>query len=576
LDWNKFVVGKVVTDDIDSETFDAKRIEKQIGYAAHLGLPVILFESPVTHVGITQLARVINSKVSASVGMNMAQMWIQIAISSPVEQALSTRNDQIKLEDDKCTNDEGALREEFVSDPWQQWNMFRSLINLDRRVGIALELNGDLPDQEVLSRWGGEPVKCIVIPTSMFMTNRKGYPVLSRSYQQFIHFLVDKMARDVQFIVKGLNKHSDIMHYAQYLEHIRAMQLPTDSVSRFARGYEDYLQIPLQPLMDNLESCTYEIFEKDPVKYKEYQNAIFEAMKTIETENELIVMVVGAGRGPLVRATLAAAESLSRKVHIYAVEKNPYAIVTLKHIRETDWGGNKGTPFGYVEVIDSDMRDWVCPRKADIVVSELLGSFGDNELSPECLDGVWKCVKKETISIPQSYTSYLAPIMSHKVYSEASALKEREKPSYTPFEWSYVVHLKNCYLIDKPKPLFTFEHTELHKPPSEKDNSRYLSLTFKPSLDCICHGFAGYFETTLFGNIKLGTVHGNHTPGMFSWFPIYFPLHNPINIQKNQNIKVHFWRLINKRAVWYEWCLTQPQPTAIHNPNGRSHPIGLL
>lgn len=32
-----------------------------------------------------------------------------------------------------------------------------------------------------------------------------------------------------------------------------------------------------------------------------------------------------------------------------------------------------------------------CPRgdfaQADLIVSELLGSFGDNELSPECLDG---------------------------------------------------------------------------------------------------------------------------------------------------------------------------------------------
>ena len=26
-------------------------------------------------------------------------------------------------------------------------------------------------------------------------------------------------------------------------------------------------------------------------------------------------------------------------------------------------------------------------HKADILVSELLGSFGDNEMSPECLDG---------------------------------------------------------------------------------------------------------------------------------------------------------------------------------------------
>lgn len=30
--------------------------------------------------------------------------------------------------------------------------------------------------------------------------------------------------------------------------------------------------------MDNLESQTYEVFEKDPVKYSEYQRAIYLAL----------------------------------------------------------------------------------------------------------------------------------------------------------------------------------------------------------------------------------------------------------------------------------------------------------
>lgn len=33
------------------------------------------------------------------------------------------------------------------------------------------------------------------------------------------------------------------------------------------------------------------------------------------------------------------------------------------------------------------------PEKADILASELLGSFGDNELSPECLDGAQRFLK---------------------------------------------------------------------------------------------------------------------------------------------------------------------------------------
>ncbi|CAL5390467.1 unnamed protein product [Camellia sinensis] len=43
----------------------------------------------------------------------------------------------------------------------------------------------------------------------------------------------------------------------------------------------------------------------------------------------VVLMVVGAGRGPLVRASLQAAEETGRKLRVYAVEKNPNAIVTL-------------------------------------------------------------------------------------------------------------------------------------------------------------------------------------------------------------------------------------------------------
>ena len=41
------------------------------------------------------------------------------------------------------------------------------------------------------------------------------------------------------------------------------------------------------------------------------------------------------------------------------------------------------------------MRAIEVPEKADILVSELLGSFGDNELSPECLDGAMRFLKRE-------------------------------------------------------------------------------------------------------------------------------------------------------------------------------------
>ena len=51
----------------------------------------------------------------------------------------------------------------------------------------------------------------------------------------------------------------------------------------------------------------------------------------------------------------------------------------LKHFKKVIWGDK-------VEIIEKDMRDMKdYSSTADIIVSELLGSFGDNELSPECI-----------------------------------------------------------------------------------------------------------------------------------------------------------------------------------------------
>merc|ERR1711915_819810 len=136
----------------------------------------------------------------------------------------------------------------------------------------------------------------------------------------------------------------------------------------------------------------------------------------------LVLMVVGAGRGPLVRAALNASEKSGRKIRVFAVEKNPNAVITLQQQQIELWGDQ-------VTVISSDMREWNPPEEdyADILVSELLGSFGDNELSPECLDGAQKFLKDDGISIPSSYTSFLCPLQSPKLYNEIRHSREKDK-----------------------------------------------------------------------------------------------------------------------------------------------------
>lgn len=69
------------------------------------------------------------------------------------------------------------------------------------------------------------------------------------------------------------------------------------------------------------------------------------------------------------------------------------------------------------------MRKSGNPFTADIIVSELLGSFGDNELSPECLDGAQLSglMTESTISIPADYTALVAPLTSVTLLNNAKA-----------------------------------------------------------------------------------------------------------------------------------------------------------
>lgn len=49
------------------------------------------------------------------------------------------------------------------------------------------------------------------------------------------------------------------------------------------------------------------------------------ALKKRDKDQETVLMVVGAGRGPLVHASLQAGKRANRKLRVYAVEKNANA-----------------------------------------------------------------------------------------------------------------------------------------------------------------------------------------------------------------------------------------------------------
>lgn len=458
--------------------------------------------------------------------------------------------------------------EQFVGeDMWDRWNRFRCHANFSHRIRLALTLTEDIPSQEEIKRWLGEPVDCIIIPDYLFVKNSQNYPVLSKLHQnvlaQFLKF-------PIYLMLKTCDNSNLLKVYVDYLDHLATQKLRIDCPMT---GFDDLLQIPLQPLYDNLDSYTYEVFEKDPVKYKLYQMAVEKALldrvpERLMASKVSVVMIVGAGRGPLVRAVINASKAARRLIKIYIVEKNPNAIITLNSLREELWESVD------IQIFSQDMRECDPPEKADIIVSELLGSFGDNELSPECLDGAQRLLKPGGISIPRSSTSFINPIMSSKLHNAVRMIDRSEpqrnqiSPVAANYENTYVVYPKNVYHIANPQKLFTFTHPTKHI-----DNDRFSSLVFQPKAQCVLHGFIGYFEAVLYRDITLSIHPFTHTEGLSSWFSFFLPITEPQQVGAGQEIVANFWRCASNHKVWYEWSVSSPQISHIHNIGGRCCPI---
>jgi type II protein arginine methyltransferase len=382
--------------------------------------------------------------------------------------------------------------------------------------------------------------------------------------------------------------------HLSYIRYLQRNQPPRSMIERFGGGYQDYLQAPLQPLTDNLESITYEVFEKDPIKYEWYERAITQALEDWATEGKdtssqtgaVVIAVVGSGRGPLVTRAIRASRAAGVPIELYAVEKNPNAYVLLQRHNLEDWGGA-------VTVVKTDMRAWKGPLRqdgshghVDIIVSELLGSFADNELSPECLDGVQHVLHpKHGISIPKSYTAHLTPIAAPKIHADILA---RSTADPTVFEMPFVVMLhaidylspspsqpattggstdssvmaKSAAKIEIVVPVPTVETAwEFTHPISpaviaqsnlrrgggasgggggatggdgaNEHNVRFSHTVFAVKDRGVCHGIAGYFETVLYDGgdpdtmVELSTnpvTMEAKSKDMISWFPIFFPL----------------------------------------------------
>lgn len=201
-EWRTLFVGKLSNYlDVDS-TSSTKREQsectllQELSYAIHLNFAAILFKLKSSN--CVQLARIILSKISS-----LNQIWVELPMS-----------DNTHVYEPLCND---SKYEWLAEDPWEYWNKFRILCGYDRKIGVILEVPVDIPDDNIIDRWLGEPVKCLILNTIIFLTNNAGYPVLGIKHKELIKKFVDLK---VQLALRGPERHFDMHLYVQYLENL--------------------------------------------------------------------------------------------------------------------------------------------------------------------------------------------------------------------------------------------------------------------------------------------------------------------------------------------------------------------
>jgi len=96
-------------------------------------------------------------------------------------------------------HDEGSV--------WQVWNTIQTLTNYHPRLSVALQIPKDLPPKYLIKQWFAEPVRILLCSAEVFLSNNKGYPVLSKAHQKLLNSFmrVSSGARKMLRTVKAIH-----------------------------------------------------------------------------------------------------------------------------------------------------------------------------------------------------------------------------------------------------------------------------------------------------------------------------------------------------------------------------------
>lgn len=248
----------------------------------------------------------------------------------------------------------------------------------------------------------------------------------------------------------------------------------------------------------------------DKVRMQAYRDAIFKTVKAGD-----VVVDLGAGTGLLsIWAIQAGAEK------VYAIEKTT-AIELAKEIAAANNYLDK------IVFLNENSMDVELPERANVLISETLGSFGiDENTLPFTIDARERFLHDDGVMLPKSLEIFVTPVDDEKTYEKIDFWRHIPDINFSPafdlFSKKIMIESVNHEgLLSSPVSFGIIDLTTVSQ--SQFQLREYIPITKAGRI----HGVAGWFNVVLCEGVEINTspVHVQT-----HWKQAFFPLQEPVEV----------------------------------------------
>jgi hypothetical protein len=289
----------------------------------------------------------------------------------------------------------------------------------------------------------------------------------------------------------------------------------------------------------------------DRTRVVRFREALFKSVKKGD-----VVLDIGTGTGIM---AYFACQAGAKKV--YAVESGPI-IELAKSVCAKNGLTNK------IEFIAGTSTSINLPEKANVLVTETIGTFGVNEgLFENVLDARKRLLTPDAKIIPGQLALIAAPVTK----SDSPVLDPWEKPTYK-IDWAaareyssnlvYPLRSKPSQLLAKPAILSDTSLPDF----SESKIRAHQHVTIRKA--GIVHGLSGWFSSLLAPGVKIANPPGESS----SWAQLFLPLENPLKVRKGEVLSVKIE--IGSDGMVAQWSVERETGKPYHEIH--TNPFGYL